>query len=126
MSPHTEAHMKTVDVTVTLTKTSNGVKATVDPFIAVIDLKDKINWALVSDYDDASMSIDKKNTNDDWPFDTNPPKDVKKGKSKDSGNMKTNPKKQTRYNIQCYLVDGTEPVNFVIDPDIIIIGGTLE
>jgi len=118
--------MKTVDVTVTLTKTSNGVKATVDPFIAVIDLKDKINWALVSDYDDASMSIEKKNTNDDWPFDADPPKDVKKGKSKDSGNMKTNPKKQNHYNIACTVTDGTEPISFVIDPDIIIIGGTLE
>ncbi|MEO7501674.1 MAG: hypothetical protein ABIW94_03455 [Gemmatimonadaceae bacterium] len=118
--------MKTVPVTIKITSTNNGVKATVDPFVVVIDLGDEVQWKLESDYDEASVTIEKKNSSAHWPFVNAPPKDIKKGNSKKSGKTKPAAKKQNRYNIQCRVMDGTTPIDFPIDPDIIIIGGAID
>lgn len=112
--------MKTVPVTIDITRTNNGVKVTVDPFVAVIDLGDEVEWELVSDYSDASATIERKNPGDDWPFETEPPKDIKKGTPKKSGKTKSDAKKQNRYNIKCGVMDGKTPIDFLIDPDMII------
>lgn len=84
---------------------------------------DEVQWDLVSDFSDSSATIEPKRPGDDWPFDTNPPKDIKKGNPKKSGKTKDRPKKKNSYNVNCRVVDGTTPIDFQIDPDIIIIGG---
>lgn len=116
--------MKTVPVTLSITRTNNGVKVTVDPFVVMIALGDEVQWELVSDYLDASATMERKDPGDDWPFDTDPPKDIKKGTSKKSGKTKSGAKKQNHYNIKCTVMDGKTPIDFPIDPDIIIIGGS--
>lgn len=118
--------MKTVPVTVSITRTNNGVKVTVDPFVVMIDLGDDVDWRLESDYSDATATIERKNPSDDWPFVQDPPKDIKKGYSKKSGKTKSKAKKQNRYNIKCRVMDGTTPIDVPIDPDIIIIGGAFD
>jgi hypothetical protein len=115
--------MKTVPVTITITRTTNGPQGTVNPFSVTINLGDEVQWDLVSDYSDSSANIEIKKTGDDWPFDVDPPKDIKNGKSKKSGTTKTGAKKKNSYNVDCTVVDGGKPIDFQIDPDIIIIGG---
>ncbi len=117
--------MKTVPVKIIIKRTKTGPEGHVDPDVVEIVLKDKddVQWNLESDYPDASADIEKKNPHDDWPFVPGPPKDIKKGNPKKSGKTKSRPKKHTRYNVNCRVMDGTTPIEFVIDPDIIIIGG---
>lgn len=118
--------MKNVPVTINIKRTKAGPDATVDPDEVTINLGDEVEWEVVSDYSDASATIEKKNPHDDWPFVTEPPKDIKKGTSKKSGKTKSRPKKHTRYNVNCRVMDGTTPIDIPIDPDIIIIGGASE
>lgn len=113
-----------VKVSISIMKANDGVKVTVDPFRVVIDIGEELEWELEHDYDDASATI-KKKTNAHYPFDTAPPADIKKGAPKKSGKTKADPKKLNRYNIKCSVKNGTEKIEFVIDPDIIIIGGSL-
>jgi hypothetical protein len=119
-----EPQMKTVPVTINITRTNNGPEATVKPFRVEINLEDDVEWKLVSDYSDSSATIERKNPRDDWPFDTEPPKDIKKGTSKKSGKTKKGAKKENHYNVRWSVIDGKQPIDGVIDPDIIIIGGS--
>lgn len=123
--PHTEPQMKTVPVTINIRRTKAGPEGTVNPDPVVIDLGDEVQWELMSDYSDASATIERKKPNADWPFDTDPPKDIKKGTHKKSGKTKQNAKKNNSYNVNCSVMDGAKPIEFQIDPDIIIIGGSL-
>src|SRR5687768_6680047 len=117
--------MNTVPVKIEFDKTDDGVRVTVDPFFAVINAGDEIEWEVESDYSDTYVSIENK-AGYDWPFDTSPPKDMKKGDKKKTGKTKTGAKKKNRYIIQVRLMDGKTPIDFPIDPDIIIIGGAFE
>ena len=115
----------TVTVTIDVSPTNKGIMVTVDPFVAVINLGDEIEWKLASGYTDASMTIEKKRGSD-WPFKNDPPGGIKKGTSKKTGETKSGAKAKNRYNIVCTVVDGKTPTEFPIDPDIIIIGGAFE
>lgn len=118
--------MDPITVTVTLESKDYGVKVTVDPFVAVINEEDAIEWKLSSDdYDTADMEIRYKGKN--WPFETNPPYKVKKGGSYNAGKAKKGANKNNHYDISCTVrKNGAEPIVFTIDPDIIIIGGAIE
>ena len=121
--------MSTVPVKVSIYRTNNGTKVTVDPFVVVIKKGDEVQWELDSDYTDATLNIETKYPDEkdrqNWPFGDDPPKDVKKGKPKKSGKTKDDAKATTRYNIKFTGLDGSAPIVFVVDPDIIIIGGSL-
>jgi hypothetical protein len=119
--------MSTVPVTISITRGKSGPEGTVNPDPVTINLGDEVQWNLVvsSDYSDGSATIEKKSGGDDWPFDTDPPKDIKKGTFKKSGKTKKGAKKNNRYSVKCTVVDGGKPIDFDIDPDIIIIGGSL-
>src|SRR5215211_2926215 len=117
--------MKTVPVTINIARMESGPQGTVNPDPVTIDLGDGVQWDLVSDYADSTASIEIKRAGEDWPFDTSPPKGIKKGNSKKSGKTKKGAKKKNSYNVNCTVVDGGKSIDFQIDPDIIIIGGAL-
>jgi hypothetical protein len=123
--------MKDVPVIIRISRGKNGQpegKVEPDPVEIRLNEKDNVEWKLqVSpDYKDAAADIEKKRPNDDWPFDTEPPKKIKKDNPKKSGAPKSNAKRKNQYSVRCTVMDGTTPIEFVIDPDIIIIGGAFE
>src|SRR5687768_9727266 len=121
-----EPRMRTVPVTIHIERTKAGPKGTVSPDPVEIELEDEVQWELVSAYSDSKATIKQKNPSDPWPFVTNPPNDIEQTKPKKSGKTKDKPKKKTSYAVSCRVVDGTTPIKFEIDPDIIIIGGAFE
>jgi hypothetical protein len=116
--------MPTVPVTIYIKRGKGGPEGSVAPWVVKLKKKDKddVEWKLVSQYDGASADIKEKSAGD-WPFDTTPPKKIEKTPKK-SGKIKDSAREETyQYAVRCSFTDGTPPIE--IDPDIIIIGGSL-
>jgi hypothetical protein len=107
----------TVNVDVDVRCPANGsVTVTVDPWRAVLNRGDDIQWTLRGNASSDSLEITSKTGR--WPFTQQPPRRGTKANAARAADMAPGASGRYRYNIKLWCVQGNDTNVVVVDPDI--------